>query len=618
MSRQCATVEAKTKQKQNKNKAKTKPKKNQESHTMSHLYAAGLALLLLAGCQQRASEPAPPKTLRAFDDDAQLEAFFKNQPAAAPAPAASGADGRPEPEPALAAVHGQHLVLLRHGRLFTVAIGKDQLTPVAALDAFAPGTAAMSRYQHLLVAGDTVALIGYSESGHGTGINLVDIDAAGRLAYRASYLLRTGEGGAPGSVALRQVDDKLVLYAAHTPDPQAAQPLAALPALRAGAAQDAQRIVPARRVYRLEAAIDSGMLLHSVTVCDLAAPTLRCDASAVLAPRARAVHLAQEAVYVWSAPYADEAGAALVRIPVNGGAPGAVRVAGVPRDGLSFHESADAHLNVLVGADGAGRSWREPASPDALALLRLPLQAFSDGSERVPMTSYKDLPDLPAQALRKRFIGPWLVYGSAHGGADGRAPLYALRSDGTGGLQRLQLPHPVERIAAMGLDAVVAGQARSALHLSSIRLGTGADQTASLASTWVHPNARETPAPVPEPYYDAQRPGQGMLGLALVESGQAGAGADERDDDSDEDDARSDAASVLYLRNTALKLRELGPLKARHEVPEDGAAWYGNARPLFVQGRLFALLGDELVEGKLKNGRLREVRRLSYAPAAPR
>ncbi|NHZ66121.1 hypothetical protein [Massilia genomosp. 1] len=574
---------------------------------MSHLFAAGLALLLLAGCQQRASEPAPPKTLHAFEDDAQLEAFFKDQPAAA---APLQADPPLAADSALAAEHGRHLVLLRHGRLHTVEIGKDQLKPVVAVDAFAPGAAAMSRHDALIVSDDTVALIGYSDPERSTGIKLFDIDAGGRLAFRASYLLRAGDGGAPGTLAVSQVDSKLVLYAARAPEAPGADPLAALPALRAGAGPF-QRIAPASRVYRLDAAVDSGLTLHSVTVCDLATRALRCDASVLLAPRARAFYMAPQALYVWTLPYAGDAGAGLVRMPLNGGAPGALRVAGAPYDQFSFHESADAHLNVLVGADGATRSWRGQAGANALALLRLPLQAFSDGSERAPMASYKDLPDFSSAPMRNRFIGPWLVYGGAASTADGRAPLFALRWDGSGGLQRLQLAHPVERIAAMGVDAVVAGQARSALHLSSIRLGPGPDQQATVANTYVHPNARETPARVQEPYYAAQRPGQGTLSLAIVEAAEP-----DRSEDAVAD-AVADPASVLYLRNTALKLRELGALKTGHDAPGDAAVWYGNARPLFVQGRLFALLGDELVEGKLKNGRLREARRINYAPAAP-
>ncbi|MDX6576626.1 MAG: hypothetical protein QOE96_2579, partial [Blastocatellia bacterium] len=42
--------------------------------------------------------------------------------------------------------------------------------------------------------------------------------------------------------------------------------------------------------------------------------------------------------------------------------------------------------------------------------------------------------------------------------------------------------------------------------------------------------------------------------------------------------------------------------------------WYGNSRPLFVRGRVLALLGYEIVEGSLKDGRMRETRRINYAP----
>ena len=67
---------------------------------------------------------------------------------------------------------------------------------------------------------------------------------------------------------------------------------------------------------------------------------------------------------------------------------------------------------------------------------------------------------------------------------------------------------------------------------------------------------------------------------------------------------------------------QLGALAARPGQPlDDGCRascvdWYGNARPLFLQGRVFALLGYELVEGALREGQIREVRRISYAPAA--
>ena len=64
----------------------------------------------------------------------------------------------------------------------------------------------------------------------------------------------------------------------------------------------------------------------------------------------------------------------------------------------------------------------------------------------------------------------------------------------------------------------------------------------------------------------------------------------------------------------------MGELAAQPERATDDAFrascvdWYGNARPLFVRGRVLALLGYEIVEGNLSDGRMRETRRISYAP----
>ena len=43
--------------------------------------------------------------------------------------------------------------------------------------------------------------------------------------------------------------------------------------------------------------------------------------------------------------------------------------------------------------------------------------------------------------------------------------------------------------------------------------------------------------------------------------------------------------------------------------------WYGNARPIFLGPRVFALMGYELVEGQLRDGRIIERRRVDFSPA---
>ena len=43
--------------------------------------------------------------------------------------------------------------------------------------------------------------------------------------------------------------------------------------------------------------------------------------------------------------------------------------------------------------------------------------------------------------------------------------------------------------------------------------------------------------------------------------------------------------------------------------------WYGNARPIFIGNRVFALMGYELVEGRQdRSGTIRELHRTNFAP----
>ena len=77
------------------------------------------------------------------------------------------------------------------------------------------------------------------------------------------------------------------------------------------------------------------------------------------------------------------------------------------------------------------------------------------------------------------------------------------------------------------------------------------------------------------------------------------------------------SASVLFLSVRDHAFTEVGALAARNEEVADHcvascADWYGNARPIFWRGRVFGLLGYELVEGRLESGRMREVRRTNF------
>jgi hypothetical protein len=519
-------------------------------------------------------------------------------------------------------VHGDHLVILRRGRLFTVAVGGQRLDPVSSIDAFAPGSdPGGTWYDEMLIAGDQVVVIGFSYARGGTELGLFDIGRNGQLRHRATYHLRSNDYYSSRNYASRLIGSKLVLYSPLYVHPYSADPLTALPAVRRWQPQatpaDFKRIPPARRIYRADDDLDprDGLAFHSVTLCDLAQPELTCESTAVLGPAGCVFYVSPTAVYVWASPWRrttqGTARSAVYRIPLDGAAPTALKVAGSPIDQLSFLE-ADGGLNVLVRAEGRGEAmWAAETRPGALALLRIDLNAFGDGRDAAPADSYTRLPSPAPGALMNRYVGRYLVYGTGAGW--GRATCTA---DGTvfaidyaAGRAAFGLPiaHSVERIEALGRHALVVGNQGTDLHFTSLQL----DAQPSVARTFVRRNAAQGETRTHGFFYRAETDERGLLGLPIVGGGEPASGQ-----------LRRSSASVLFLRNSSLALSEIGALQASPEASavKDGCKascvdWYGNSRPIFLRGRVFALMGYELVEGRLTAGGLSELRRTSFAPA---
>ncbi len=81
-------------------------------------------------------------------------------------------------------------------------------------------------------------------------------------------------------------------------------------------------------------------------------------------------------------------------------------------------------------------------------------------------------------------------------------------------------------------------------------------------------------------------------------------------------------SSILFLKRQARQFDLAGRLDADPYRAVDDACvascvdWYGNARPIFIGNRVFALMGYELVEGRTANGAIHEVARTNFAPPA--
>src|SRR5262245_48493755 len=181
----------------------------------------------------------PKKTMRAFGSDQELAGYLRElakkqeqylrraaQPMASAAEAKDGESAASSyadsvtnvqhagvDEGGIVKVHGNHLVVLRRGRLFTIAIGGNALVPVSSVDAFAPDIDPRSTwYDEMLVSQDTIAVIGYSYERGGTEIGLFNIDAAGKLSYRSTYHLRSNDYYSSRNYASRLIGNKLIFY----------------------------------------------------------------------------------------------------------------------------------------------------------------------------------------------------------------------------------------------------------------------------------------------------------------------------------------------------------------------------------------------------------------------
>lgn len=506
---------------------------------------------------------------------------------------------------------GEHLVVLRRGRLFTVRVGGGDLRPVAMADAYAPGADPRGAwYDELLVHGSTAVVIGYSYARGGTEIGLFDLGPDGSIRHRSTHHLRSFDYYSARNYASRLVGKQLIFYTPTLLHPWGGQPWAQMmPAQRRFSAVpgEFERILPATRIHRTDDEFAPGepLALHTITRCELGRDeTLPCESTAVLGPAGRVFYVSAGSVYVWTQGRQREgsggAQAAVFRLPLDGSAPTGLKTVGVPTDQFSFLEDDSGHLNVLLREAGPGEGMGgNQRSQGRSALLRVPLAAFGDGRGSAQREHYRRVPGPDTWGLQNRFVGPWLLWGA------GQAA-WAMRFADSATPTALEPGHAVERIEALGDHAVLVGNGGSELVFSAVRLHR---RTPRIESRLVQPGARQGESRSHGFFYRATGSDEGLLGLPVLRQGASG-------------------AAVVVLRNRGLSFTALGELAAE-AAPRRGdnckascVDWYGNARPIFLGDRVLALLGYELVEGRVSRDgfggvfgeSIDELRRVDFGP----
>jgi len=500
---------------------------------------------------------------------------------------------------------GDFLVILRRGRLFSVRVSANAMERVSSVNAYGPDVnGAGAWYDEMLISRDKIVVIGYSYERDATEVGLFNLSPKGQISYIATYQLFSNDYYSSRNYASRLIGNTLIFYTpidvfsydykqTHFPGFKRWN--------KAAPKAEFRRIVPAQRIYDSGLADPRGnFTLHSVTRCQIGANGMDCRSSSVFGPSGSEFYVSTKAVYVWVVDWRsdEDTEASVIRMPLDESAPSALRVQGAPIDQLSFLEK-DGYLNVLVGADAKGlRMWAAEGASGGLALLRVSLNQFGNSEATSTAKDYRAMPSGFDNSgfwdAHNRYVGNWLLYG----GGDAGKPAYAVRIDRRDPATRLDLHHDVDRIEGMGADALIVGSAKDGLHMSGISLR----QSAKVASELVMRGAEEAEERTHGFFYKPIGVEQGMFGLPVV---------------------KEHSASVQFLRNSQLKLSSIGELAAttRGRMDERADAcvascydWYGDSQPIFIGERVYGLLGYELVEGTMRNGKVIERRRLDFGP----
>jgi hypothetical protein len=499
-------------------------------------------------------------------------------------------------------------------------------------------------YDEMLVFGDRVLITGYSYRHHATELSVFRLDTAtGRLAREGVFYMTSNDYYDSSNYATRLIGDNLVIYTPFAVQ-NMTQATFKWPVVRRWRSDDERQVDIDRGSRPLFDAADiyrpvgpqEDPTVHTVSICPLGEAggerNLECRSTAFIGPNTSQWYVTESDAYLWTtarayqsydrqscdAPAAFEDGfapALLYRVPVSGAVPGIAGVRGMPPDQFSLQASGGRFHALVKERQRTCASERE--SEVRLAYLDFPLEAFSRTLRDVGRDRYTSLPGVKSFNITNRFTETYLVYGSLGEyrrglSQDGTPPAYVVPIDRPQDVRAIPLPHSMIRAERAGNDFVVTGYRDvNGLFVTLIDL----DGTPRIASSVRLEQRYESEGRSHAFNSLIEADGSGVMGLPTI-------GGENR---SSRAAWRSSASDLSFLVvDPRGRLTPVGELERRFDYGRDGAVpgytcevscidWYGNSRPIFTDGRVFALTGTELIEGRIRAGEIEEVQRLNIA-----
>lgn len=405
--------------------------------------------------------------------------------------------------------------------------------------------------------------------------------------------------------------------------------------------------------------------IHAFSICPLGPLTegraLGCRTNAFVGPAAAEWYVTADEAMLWAYNVEDPAdecrrtvfghaeivSALIYRVPHGAVAPAVAGARGEPFDHFSLQVN-DGRLRALVDRRPVD-CWRRYGWPKEPWYVELPLTDLADTVRELPEGRYAVVPNPGMNHVTNRFTERHLVYGGLSQYRRGfpridwddydddpeereirrrslaRPPAYVVPAGRPDEVRRLDIGHSVVRAERYGeSDVVLTGyRDRRGLSVSLIDL----DRVPRIGST-ILLNGR----------FESEGRSHAFNALSAADGGGTMAlPTMPRDEGRPWWRSRPSDMSFLSVASNH-RLGDLGPLTSSlvadlrrrdgDEEDQDGLEgyrcevscidWYGNSRPIFTDGRIFALLGGEIVEGRLGTDQMIELRRLDFLRAVPR
>ncbi len=541
---------------------------------------------------------------------------------------------------------GRFLIVLQDGRLFSVDTGAsaDQLALVDRANVYR-SSGASTWYDEILVHENRIVATGYNYGENATEYSVFSLSSSGRFTREAVYFLSSHDYYDVENYATRLVDGNLVIYTPLFVSHEGARPQ--WPLVRRwlsegehrAATTAGRRLFDARDIYRpIQATL--APTIHTISVCPLGGPRagdeLDCRSTAIAGAPARQFYVSNDHIYLWLSHSYDRYGseaercaarapgsfasageAALFQVSLADGRPRAMFVRGAPYDQLGMEATTDAFRALAVWTDNRCADHPEDLP---LRFFATPLSAFTATPRSAPEADFMPLPSPGGRGLENRFTAAHLVYGARerwssyppHGAQQLTGRVVAVPSDNPAAAAVLDTPHNIIRVESIGVKAVLTGYRREgALSVSVVDLR----QAPRLAGTIELEGRYESEGRSHAFNASVDANGAGLMGLPTVQLRQR----------SGRWWWNSQSSDVSFMSLDADgRIATLGELasdpKAQHPSYSCEVScidWYGNSRPIFAHGRVFALSGTELIEGKVENGRIAERGRVNLTAPLP-